>query len=386
MAARPLSNIDSRVIVNSSITNVVDNRPELIIGLNVTTTAASATWTGGTDTSWVVANNWSPSGVPATDAPIIFNGASTANLNTVLNQNFSVTSLSVTNPTGPVSIGGANTLTNGIGGIDLSAATQDLTITAPMVLGAVQTWNVASGRTLSVNGGVSGNVSLTVAGAGKVSLGAAATHTNDTTVSAGGTLKMGAANVLPNGSGKGNVVLNGTLDLNGTAQVINGLSGSGGVVDNIGGGAGILTVGSNDITSTFSGTIQNTSGSLALVKTGVGSFTFGGTNTFSGGFTNNGAGSVFTSGPAGTNYFLGIGPVVMNAGTLYLTPQSYTVTNSLTLNGASLRVGGAGSHLLTWSGPISVSANGLPITDSMPLNPPIPVAVSNCRFAVAEAA
>jgi autotransporter-associated beta strand protein len=351
------SGADNRLSVNFSPTTTVASRPLLQITVAVTTTP---TWTGGGgNTSWTTAGNWLSNTVPTTGDAIIFNAASSANLNTVLNQNFSVSGLSVTNPSGPVSIGGANTLTNGAGGIDLSAATQNLTITAPMVLGAAQSWTVTNGRTLSVNGGVSGGVALTVAGTGAVSIGGVASYTGATTVNSGVTLKMGAANVLPSGAGVGNLILNGTLDLNGSSQAINGLSGSG-VLDNVGGGgASVITVGTitNNAASSFSGSIQNTSGTLALVYIGTNSLTLNGTNNFSGGFTNNGAAMISTGSAAGTNYCFGTGPVVLNAGVFYPSVQSYTFTNALTLNGATLEIGGASSHLLTWSGPVRITAD-----------------------------
>ncbi len=339
---------DYRVNVNFSPTATVANRPQLTVILQITTTAAPTTWTGASDTSWATAGNWSPSTVPLTDSPIIFNSSSSAHLNTVLNQNFTVLSLSVTNPTGPVSIGGASSLTIDAGGIDLSAATQNLTISAPVVLGFGQTWNVAGSRTLSVNSGVSGTAALTISGGGKVSLGGAATYTGDTTVSAGGTLQMGAANALPNGASAGNIITFGTLDLNGgNAESVNALNGSG-IVDNAGGAAATLTVGNNNASNTnFTGVIQNTSGTLALVKTGTGSLTLSGTNTYSGGTTiANGSvvpgnGSVFGTG------------TVTNFGTAYAV-VTMTITNPLVLNGGYLRVGG-GSDTVIWSGPVTVT-------------------------------
>jgi hypothetical protein len=225
-------------------------------------------WTGASNTSWVNTNNWQAGNAPSANELVTFNSLSTAHLATVLNSNYNVYAISLTTPTGPVSIGGANTLTVGSGGIDLSAASQSLTVTAPLVLGAIQSWIVTNGATLSVNGAISGSGALTVAGGGIVSLGGAATYTGDTTVFAGGTLQMTATNALPNGAGAGNVNISGTLDLYGTAQTINVLNGSG-VVDNTAAGTATLTF-TND---SFSGVIQNTGGALGLVKTGTGSAT-----------------------------------------------------------------------------------------------------------------
>jgi fibronectin-binding autotransporter adhesin len=79
--------------------------------------------------------------------------------------------IQITNPAATVTINGNNTLTIGGGGIDLSAATQDLTISANFALlgNTTQTWNVAPGRTLSLNTGTftrNAGATLTLTGAG----------------------------------------------------------------------------------------------------------------------------------------------------------------------------------------------------------------------------
>ena len=326
---------DSRVAVNSSNPTTVDNRPELLVTLEVTTVAPLATWTGAGDTSWTVAGNWNPAAVPGAGAPVLFDGSSTSNLATVLNQDFDLLGITVTAPAGPVSIAGPNVLSISGSGIDLSGASQDLSISAPVSVGAAQTWTVATGRTLGISGAVSGASNLTIAGTGKVS--------------------CGATDILPSGAGKGNLVIDGTLDLNGNSQSMNGLSGSG-VVDNTAPGSATLTVGNNSAGGTFSGILQNTGGSLALVKVGSVGLTLAGASTFSGGFTNNGSGFVYPQ----NNAAFGTGPVVMNGSTLYATAASYIFANSLTLNGTTLRVGGASSHTLTWNGPVTATgASGI---------------------------
>jgi hypothetical protein len=75
-------------------------------------------------------------------------------------------------------------------------------------------------------------------------------------------LKLGAAGVIPDGAGKGNVSISGTLDINTFSETINVLSGAG-TVDTVAGGTPTLTAGANDQTSTFSGVIKNTTGTLA---------------------------------------------------------------------------------------------------------------------------
>jgi len=66
---------------------------------------------------------------------------------------------------------------------------------------------------------------LTKAGGGTLVLsGTSNTYTGNTTVSAG-TLQLAAANGIPSGSGKGDLSVTGTLDLNSYSQSVNGLSG-----------------------------------------------------------------------------------------------------------------------------------------------------------------
>jgi len=103
----------------------------------------------------------------------------------------------VTSPTGTCTIAAttstALTLTPtsyGDVGIDLSAATQNFTIAEPIVLGSSQEWKVASGRTLTISGTITGNAkTLTLTGPGAFSLTAnnTTTLTNSTIAVNGGT-------------------------------------------------------------------------------------------------------------------------------------------------------------------------------------------------------
>lgn len=95
-----------------------------------------------------------------------------------------------------------------------------------------------------------------------------------------GTLALGRANQIPNGATAGDVVNNGRLNLNGYSDTINGLSGSG-TVDGVS-GTPTLTVGDNDTTSSFNGTITDAAGALGLTKSGSGTLTLRANNTYSG--------------------------------------------------------------------------------------------------------
>ena len=113
--------------------------------------------------------------------------------------------------------------------------------------------------------------------------GAANNYGGNTTVSQYATLTLGRADQIPNGSGTGNVTNNGTIALGGFNETINGLSGNG-TVDGTS-GTPILTIGDNNATSTFSGNIINTAGTLALTKIGSGTLTLSGTNSYTGNTT-----------------------------------------------------------------------------------------------------
>jgi autotransporter-associated beta strand protein len=174
-----------------------------------------------------------------------------------------------------------------------------------------------------------GTLTLTKTGAGTLTLSGLNTYSGDTTVSAG-TLKLGAAGVIPDGTGKGNVSVIGTLDLNAFSEIINGLNGSG-IVDTVAGGTPTLSVGGNNANGSFSGTIQNTAGTLALGKVGNGTVTLSGSNTYSGSTT-------------------------ISAGTLQVSngSGSATSTNAVTVNvGATLTGGGSIAGVVTVNGTIS---------------------------------
>jgi autotransporter-associated beta strand protein len=165
-------------------------------------------------------------------------------------------------------------------------------------------------------------------------LSGANTYSGDTTVTAG-TLQLGAAGVIPDGSGKGNVSVTGTLDLNTYSETINGLSGAG-TVDTVAGGTPTLTVGGNDQTSTFSGVIKNTAGTVALTKLGSGTLTLNGANLYSG-TTTISAGTL----ALGASGFIPSSATinVLASATLDVSAVSFTLGGSQTLKGNGSIVG-----------------------------------------------
>jgi autotransporter-associated beta strand protein len=194
-------------------------------------------------------------------------------------------------------------------------------------------------NTFTVNGKITGVGGFGVAWDGQplIFTNPANDYVGDTTIGTTGNtfygqgsalLQFGVNNALPFGAGKGNVVFGtnpttpaatATLDLHGFSGQINGLTGGANAfVDNLT-GTGSLAIGNNNATSTFVGTIQNTGGTLAITKTGTGTLTLTGANTYAGGTT-------------------------INAGTLLannLSANGATGSSSVTINSGGVLGGGA---------------------------------------------
>ena len=159
------------------------------------------------------------------------------------------------------------------------------TINGPVLLTASAAVGAQGAGTGIIAGVISGGVgaNLTIGAltgtqqTGTISLSGANTYAGDTIINMG-TLRLGAAGVIPDGVGKGNVTIavvssTATFSLNSFSETINGLSGSG--IITAGSGTPTLTVGGNDQTSLYSGTIDNI-GTLALNKIGTGTLTLSG--------------------------------------------------------------------------------------------------------------
>ena len=238
-------------------------------------------WLGGINAAWAAPGNWdtttaNPSVNQGGNYAVTFNNLSATNLATVLNyannpsisNGFTVYGITVNDPAGAVSIGGTNTLVIG-NDIDLSGASQDLTISTPVFMGVSQPgtqqfWTVTNTRTLSVNGSVAGWANLIVAGGGTVSLGGTNTYTGSTTISNNTLLTISGAGELGGGAYPSAVTDNGAFNYNSSAsQTLSGnISGSGSVTVN---GTGSLTLSG---TNNYTGNTAVIGGTLALSGSG----------------------------------------------------------------------------------------------------------------------
>jgi autotransporter-associated beta strand protein len=124
-----------------------------------------------------------------------------------------------------------------------------------------------------------------------------------------------------------------TLDLLGLSPTVAGISGSGTVTSSTA-GAETLTLnvgkGSSD---TFSGVIQDGSGTVSLIKSGAGTETLGGTNTYTGATTING-GTLTVTGTLNNLAMSGAGLVSLNAAGVTLN-GSGTVNGQVTVTASS---------------------------------------------------
>jgi autotransporter-associated beta strand protein len=233
--------------------------------------------------------------------------------------------------------------TNSNGGITL-AANGIINASATTLIGVPIT---------DLTNGVHSLASLTSSGSGTLILSNANNNYAGGTIISAGTLQLGVDNAIPGNTVAGDVTVTGTLDLNTHSATINGLTGAG-TVDSVAGGAPILTIGANGNAGTFTGNIQNSSGTLSLVKMGPGTETLSGAITYSGATTVSGGTLALTTalGVPATPGDLNIGPAVLNANassaTLPVNNLNLGINSALnlTLGGSAAGLHAAGSLTL----------------------------------------
>jgi autotransporter-associated beta strand protein len=201
-------------------------------------------------------------------------------------------------------------------------------------------------------GDFGGATSVTIDGSATWLLTGANTYTGATTVSSG-VLQIGGSNL------DSAIILgaHATLELNGLNARIGSLAGSG-TVQNNSTTAAALTTGGNNTSTTFSGVIQDGgAGALSIVKSGSGTFTLTGANTYTG--TTTISAGVLLVGSGGTTGTLGSGAVTNNASLIINRSDALTIANGIS-GGGSLTQAGAGTTTLTgdssYSGSTTINA------------------------------
>jgi fibronectin-binding autotransporter adhesin len=207
-----------------------------------------------------------------------------------------------------------------------------------------------------------GKVELVFAGSATFTLDGTSTYSGPTTIDAGATLAAGVADAF---SANSDLTINagGTLDLANFDEEIGSLSGSGTVTNSVS-GTSILTVGADNSSKTFSGTIENGdsgAGLVALTVSGTGIATLTGTSTYTGGTTINSSATLQLGDGTANNGVVAGG--IVDYGTLVFanaTAQTYagaiSETGAVTVNGLdTITLSGSS----TYSGMTTITAGTL---------------------------
>ena len=282
----------------------------------------------GVDNAWALSDgtkgNWSSTTTnytvtaltPGATADVIFaNGqAGKTQQSTVLGADVTVKSVTIDDGTA-VTIAGANgavlTLmgTSGTAGtvaspgsaISVTPNAASPTISSRVILGADQTWHVASGKTLTVSGIVGGNFGLTKASTGTLTLSALPEYTGTTTLSAGaltfGGGLTGGASIIGRTSA---ITLSqgATLNFNtSTAGINNVYTAAAPIILSGGAGTANIRVANNDVRVYLGGNVTGQSGVAQTLSISQGMSPTGTTATgdrqnilFSGVIANGGSG------------------------------------------------------------------------------------------------
>jgi autotransporter-associated beta strand protein len=406
----------------------VKSTPSLLLGTAIlafahTATAQDIIKANNTD-ALNLGTSWVGGSVPGVGNVAVWDSTVTAANSTNLGGATSWQGIRIANPGGAVTINNASadTLTLGGSGIDMTSATQNLTIETNVttVVVADQTWNVGSGRTLIVSPlTLNSGTTLTVSGSGIVGTGAPSAAGNliidgpwfqawsgasNPTFTGSTTLNSGVIRITSNSSayttsttGTGALILNGGTIASGNTTTrtipkattiggnisIGGSGGSGytaltnaaftfsGAVD-LGGGTRTLTTVAN---TTISGAISNG----GITKAGTGSLTLSSNaNTFSGPITIN-AGTLTLSGLLGSGSYAG--DITNNATFTVNSSGTQTLSGNISGSGALNRAG-AGSLTLTgtntYTGLTTVSGGVFILDGSLTSN--ISVTTANTRI------
>lgn len=328
--------------------------------------------------------------------------ATPANCTNTLGSNVTWNAIVINNPSAPVAINGDTSLTLN-NGINMGNATVDLLLNCAAInLGSNQVWAVPSGRNLitgslteagSVNSPNNGNLMVTKNGGGTWTTSGSGDNGSSGIIISAGTVNLnktsssgahavggpgltvnsgGIARITGTGgdqiyNGASVALAGGLFDLNGNNETFAGLNGSG-VVDNMAAETASTLTLSNG-TSTFNGVIQN-SGSgatLALVKSGTGTITLGGTNSYTGGtIINGGTLALKTISNASMAY-------TVNSGVLSVS----TINSSSSLPMNSLTFGGNGPQLTCNFAGISPTVPLISNSGNLAINGNVSVNVQN---------
>ena len=297
------------------------------VGSGALTLSAANTFSGGTSMTAGTLN--------INKATAVGSGRLTINGGTIDNTTAGAITLSNNNLqtwAGSFTFTGTKNLNLGTGAVTLTASP---TITA-------------SAGTLTVGGAIAGAFGITKAGAGTIVYSSANTYSATTTISAG-TLQLSNANAAQNstvsiGTSNGVVFTSGIGSF-----TFGGLAGSSNQALTDQASASVsLTIGNNNGTATYSGVL---SGGGSIIKTGTGTQTLSGANTYSGNTTIN-AGTLLVNNSSGSG--TGTGSITVNSGGTL--GGSGTVTGTVNVSAGGHLAPGAASTAVLTAGNVTLSS------------------------------
>lgn len=237
--------------------------------------AANDTWTGaGADRNWKTPENWVGNVAPVAGDSLFFGGTSHTATTNNFTTDTSFANLTFTSPAGFFVLGGNEIILSG--NVTNNQVVTPQTIALSLSLSTTPTLNVVPNGMLNISGVVSGSGGLSLVGGGQLNLSGNNTFAGALTVSGGSTVIAGKDANL----GAGNLILNdGTL----SATTNLTLSATRGIAVGPGWGGMNVPIGS---TLSYGGVIADNGGTGGLSKSGYGTLSLSGANTYSGPTTN----------------------------------------------------------------------------------------------------
>ncbi len=312
-------------------------------------------WNGSNSAFLTNSLNWVSNMPPLTNSDLTFSYL-TQNFQPSLGGDLTVDGLIFLEMPNALTIGGGNVLTLGPGGIDMVAANQNLTINAPLNLGANQTWFLGRnnpGKLMMVNGNIAGAATLTKAGYGTLALNGFNSFSGTLNLDTGSSITNDGAVRIVNSAAVANVSSPIFIRNTGTGVSTLQLSNAAGGVtipQNIslaGRSTNVAAVENLSGSNILSGGITLTPGnSVYLLQSDAGTLNLGGTisagNTLTGSCTLSfqGAGNFLVSGSIQNGGASNFNVSVMGPGALIL-PGTNSFTGTTTVSGGSLTGNGS---------------------------------------------
>ncbi|TDU64028.1 putative secreted protein with PEP-CTERM sorting signal [Prosthecobacter fusiformis] len=267
------------------------------------------------------------------------NGAHTLTLNA--SQTLTINVGGANTAGGILATGGNSTITGGTG-----ITTGGAGALVVRVDGEVDKLTIASILTSGTSGGLTKN------GLGTLVLSAVNAQTGDTHINEGTLQLSGSSSRISGASAALNIRQGATLDLNGvnSGTAIGIFNGAGTVTNSAATTTAILTVGNGNGIGNFTGLIEDGAGKISVFKTGSGSQTWSGLNTYTGSTTiaSTGVVSVAYLADIGEASGIGMGDADNNAQSLIFTGStgglSYTGLESISID-REFTLGGTGARI-----------------------------------------